>query len=153
MTDPNVQTTPEGETVVLEPGDEGYVDPNAEPNVMAPEPHAEGATLDPALPVQQAGEGEVPPQDLSLQSAEGQDNSEAIVMNRGLIVESTSPTDIVPNTPQIRPFPSEAIEEDPPVLREAEGLATVEATDAANTQQDEGRVTVLNAVEARRAEL
>jgi hypothetical protein len=44
-----------------------------------------------------------PPQDLSLVNAPGQDFSETIILNRGLVVESTNPADIVPNTPQIRP--------------------------------------------------
>lgn len=104
QTDPNVTTTSEGEQVVLEPGDEGYVEPNApegEPTVLDPQP----------MPA----EGEPPPQvppgeDLRLQNEAGQSESEAILMARGTVVESMNPTDIVPNTPQIRPFPAEGVE-------------------------------------------
>lgn len=120
---PNVQTTAEGEEVVLEPGDPGYVAPTAE---------QEGEVLSPELPVAQ----EVGPeptsggQDLTIKNEPGQDSSEAILMARGTVVESTSPTDIVPNTPQIRPFPTETeavVEEVPP---EVEGEAEAEPASA-----------------------
>jgi hypothetical protein len=168
--DPNVTTTPEGEQVVLEPGDEGYVEPNApegEPTVLDAQP----------MPV------EIPPptppgEDLTIKNVEGQSESEAILMARGTVVESTSPTDIVPNTPQIRPFPvetepeAEVPPEEPPEEPEAEVEPEPEQTDtsaaaliaraqAATTtaELDEiealanERVTVLDAVDTRRAEL
>jgi hypothetical protein len=112
VTDPNVRTDPAtGQEIVLEPGDEGYVDPNAEPNAMPPEPHAEGEALSVELPVAQAGEGEVPPQDLRLVNDPGQSESEAILAARGTVVDSQSPMDLVPNTPQIRMGPQEPAEE------------------------------------------
>jgi hypothetical protein len=172
--DPNVTYTPEGEQVVLEPGDEGYVEPNApegEPTVLDPQPMpAEGEPLPPTPP------GE----DLRLVNEAGQSESEAILLARGTVVESTSPTDIVPNTPQIRPFPVEAVpvqeEEVPPEEPLEEPLeAPVEAPEqtdtsasaliararAATTDEEldeiealaNERVTVLDAVEARREEL
>jgi len=80
VTDPNVTTTPEGEEVILEPGDPGYVDPNA----PAPEPE------------------EVPAgADLQHVRQPGETDADFAARTRGVVVESQSPTDIVPNTPQI----------------------------------------------------
>lgn len=95
MTDPNVTTTPEGEQVILEPGDPGYVEPLADtppsdPDAVPPE-GGEGATA----PV------EVPPgEDLTFQRLPGESDAEFMARTRGVAVVSQSPSDIVPNTPQ-----------------------------------------------------
>lgn len=95
MTDPNVTTTPEGEEVVLEPGDPGYVEPLADtpptdPDAVPPE-GGEGA----AAPV------EVPPgEDLTFQREPGESDAEFMARTRNVAVVSQSPSDIVPNTPQ-----------------------------------------------------
>lgn len=128
MTDPNVRTGPGGEEIVLEPGDEGYVDlngpslsvpgpmPAPEPTIANPPttdpslppsgdgpdgPPTSGVFSDPALPVQQEGEVVPEPQDLRLVNEAGQSESEAIIHARGLVVDSQSAGDLVPNTPQI----------------------------------------------------
>ena len=80
MTDPNVQTTESGEEVILEPGDPGYVDPDATP----------------------AGPGEAPAgKDLQHVRQPGETEAEFAARTRNVAVVSQSPTDIVPNTPQI----------------------------------------------------
>lgn len=82
----------ESETeVILEPGDPGYVDPNAPP----PEPPP-------------------PPQDLSHVRQPGETDAEFLHRTRHTVVQSTSPLDIVPNTPQIVFSPQEAPPEEPP---------------------------------------
>lgn len=82
MTDPNVQTTETGDEVILEPGDPGYVDPNA--------------------PAPEAGVGEAPAgQDLQFVRQPGEDDATFAARTRNVAVISESPTDIVPNTPQI----------------------------------------------------
>lgn len=164
-TDPNISYDPiTGDETVLEPGDEGYVDPQS--GAMAPAPHEEGGVLEVDLQ-EVAG---TPPQDLSLVNEPGQDASEAIVMNRGMVVDSLNPADIVPNTPQIRMGPQEPEvvvedEEEEIVEDEAAGRATaadlIAQARAATTDaeldkieaQADNRVTVLDAVEKRRAEL
>jgi len=104
-TDPNVTTTPEGETVVLEPGDPGYV----EPVIQETPPGEPNAVLDP-----QPMPADAPaPQDLTYMKEAGESDAEFLIRSRE-VVESENPTDIVPNTPQIRPFPSEVIEEPEP---------------------------------------
>ena len=83
MTDPNVTTTPEGEEVILEPGDPGYVDPE----------EAERQAADAAAAV--------PGADLQHVRQPGETDAEFAARTRNVVVESQSPTDIVPNTPQI----------------------------------------------------
>lgn len=86
-------TTDPGDEIILEPGDPGYVDPNA----PAPEPAgAEGA----AAPAP-------PGQNLEHQRNPGETEAEFQSRTRNVVVESQSPSDTVPNTPQIRPFPVE----------------------------------------------
>jgi len=83
MTDPNVTTTESGEEVILEPGDEGYVDP-AEAERIA----ADAAAAKPG-------------EDLQHVRQAGETEAEFAARTRNVVVESQSPTDIVPNTPQI----------------------------------------------------
>jgi len=111
-TDPNVTTTPEGETVVLEPGDEGYVEPQA----------GETGTVLDAQPMPPDAEPPPEPQDLTYQKEAGESDAEFLIRSR-TVVESQSPTDIVPNTPQIRPFPVEAAVGEPAVEDTEEGPA------------------------------
>lgn len=98
------QTDSEGNEIILEPGDPGYVDPNAPP---APA----GAPADSG-------------QDLRHVPERGETDAEFQVRTRNLVVDSQHPADIVPNTPQIRmtteppPVPPEPPVEppvDPPV--------------------------------------
>lgn len=115
--DPNVTTDPEtGEEVVLEPGDPGYVEPAEE---IPPDP--------------------VPPgEDLRYVNEPGQSESEAILANRGSVVESTSPTDIVPNTPQIRPMGAQS----PIEQAVAEENAAAAEAAAAEAEEDEEETTL-----------
>src|SRR5262245_54106359 len=94
--DPNVTTTDEGETVMLEPGDPGYVEP---------EESSDGEPLAPPLEGPTGPEAVASPQDLTWQKEPGETDAEFMDRTRGQVVESQSPSDIVPNTPQIRPFP------------------------------------------------
>ena len=135
--DPNVRTDPNtGEQTVLEPGDEGYVDtaeysdtsriestrPDAPGPQVAVEPQ-EGE----AITTTELREGEAPPQDLRLVNEAGQSESEAILNARGTVVESQSPSDIVPNTPQIRPFPDQVGVQEAAVEEEEEDEEVVES--------------------------
>ena len=83
MTDPNVQQTDSGDEVILEPGDPGYVDPE----------EAERIAADAAAAV--------PGEDLQHVRQAGETEAEFAARTRNVVVESQSPTDIVPNTPQI----------------------------------------------------
>jgi len=105
MTDPNVQTTPEGETVVLEPGDPGYVSPDGPVQQTLPEGEPNAVLDAQPMPADVA-----PPQDLTYEKEPGESDAEFLIRSRQ-VVESESPTDIVPNMPQIRPFPTETGEE------------------------------------------
>jgi hypothetical protein len=79
-------TTQEDE-IILEPGDEGYVDPDAP------------AGPAPAVP---AEAGPAPaPQDLQHVRNPGETDAEFLARTRGVVVESQSPSDVVPNQPQI----------------------------------------------------
>lgn len=97
MTDPNVQTTASGEQVILEPGDPGYVEPQTsvtgEPIDTTPQtvPGSEEPLGGPA-PVGQ---------DLQHVRQPGEDDASFAARTRNVAVISESPTDIVPNTPQI----------------------------------------------------
>jgi len=71
MTDTNTSE------IILEPGDPGYVPPPPE------------ATVPPG------------PQDLTHPRLPGENDGDYLLRTRGMVVQSTSPTDIVPNTPQI----------------------------------------------------
>ena len=84
MTD---QPTPEDE-IILEPGDPGYVDPNA-PSEPLPE----------VPPVAAPGEAG---KDLIPERGPREHEAEYLARTRAQVVESTSPTDVVPNMPQIR---------------------------------------------------
>jgi hypothetical protein len=156
--DPNVRTDPAtGEQVVLEPGDEGYVEPRTEE----------------AAPVEDVA----PPQDLTLTQEPGESDAEFMQRQRSTPVVSESPGDIVPNVPQITMGNQEPVEEEvspeegeeispqsgegePPaerasaadLIEQAEAATTHEELDAIEAQAD-GRVTVINAVNERRAEL
>lgn len=91
MTDPNVQTTASGEQVILEPGDPGYVDPNA----PAVEPGS------PPNPVPDTAVEAPAGVDLQHVRQPGEDDATFAARTRNVAVISESPTDIVPNTPQI----------------------------------------------------
>ena len=128
--DPNVRTDPNtGEQIVLEPGDEGYVDTaeysstsrieSTRPDAPGPQVGAEPQEGE-AITTTELREGEAPPQDLRLVNEAGQSESEAILHARGTVVESQSPTDIVPNTPQIRPFPEQVEVQEAAVEEEEE---------------------------------
>jgi hypothetical protein len=133
MTDPNVRTGPGGEEIVLEPGDEGYVDPQiAGPPTLDPSipptgdgpdaPSDSGTYLNPELPVAQTPEEVAAPQDLSA-------HTEAeMLAARGTVVDSQNATDLVPNMPQIRM--GNPVESDPEA-EEAAAQAEAEAQEAA----------------------
>jgi hypothetical protein len=77
-------------------------DPSLPPSGDGPDaPPDSGVYSDPNLPVTQEGEVVPEPQDLRLVNDAGQSESEAIINSRGLVVDSQSPSDLVPNTPQI----------------------------------------------------
>lgn len=88
MTDPNVQTDASGDEVILEPGDPGYVEPG------------------------QTTEGEAAPPGEDLQHIRQPDETEAefAARTRNVVVDSQSPTDIVPNMPQISMGPRVPVE-------------------------------------------
>jgi hypothetical protein len=158
--DPNVRTDPAtGEQVVLEPGDEGYVESRTEE----------------AAPVEDVA----PPQDLTLTQEPGESDAEFMQRQRSTPVVSESPGDIVPNVPQITMGSQEPVEEEAPpeegeeispqsgegetaepaahvsaadLIAQAEAAETHAELDAIEAQAD-GRVTVINAVNERRAEL
>ena len=82
------QTDTEGNEIILEPGDPGYVDPNA-PSEPLPE----------VPPVAAPGEAG---KDLIPERGPREHEAEYLARTRAQVVESTSPTDVVPNMPQIR---------------------------------------------------
>ena len=84
----------------------------------------------------------VAPQDLTLKSAEGQDASEAIVLNRAVVVDSQNAADLVPNTPQItmgvqEPVMDDKAQEEAEAEAEAEATRQAEAFDAAQAESTE----------------
>jgi len=90
--------------IILEPGDPGYVDPNAPP---PPEP-AEAP----------AGKDLTPPR------LPGESDGDYVLRTKNLVVQSESPTDIVPNQPQI------TMSTEPPPVPEAEPEAEAEEDEA-----------------------
>lgn len=82
------EPTDEGE-VILEPGDPGYVPPEG----------AEPVPADQGGPI--ALEPAPPGRDLQHERNPRESDAEFLARTRHVAVESTSPTDIVPNTPQI----------------------------------------------------
>lgn len=103
-------TAPEPE-VILEPGDPGYVDPNAPPPEEAP----------------LVAEEVPPPQDLTHVQQPGESDAEFMQRTRTTVVDSQSPLDIVPNQPQIVMSNQEPTPEEPPP-DETEPEAEPEAT-------------------------
>lgn len=99
MTDPNVQTTPEGEQVILEPGDPGYVEPG-QPTSTSGEP-IDTQPPDAPQPDEPLGAIAPPGKDLQHVRQPGESDAEFMARTRNVAVKSESPTDIVPNTPQI----------------------------------------------------
>lgn len=77
------------EEVILEPGDPGYVPPEG----TEPVPPEEGGPI--------VAEAAPPGQDLQHVRGPHESEAEFLARTRHIAVESTSPTDIVPNTPQI----------------------------------------------------
>ena len=197
MTDPNVQTSESGEEVILEPGDPGYVEPGQ--RSVTGEPIDDTPETVPGKDEPLGADLAPPGEDLQHVRREGETEAEFAARTRNVVVESTSPTDIVPNTPQISMGPrvpvegaegvsyaTAPVEAGPSVVEEqpepeeevvAEGEPEVEAQDeaevdtsasalisrarAATTSEEldeieslaNDRVTVIDAVEARRAEL
>lgn len=99
MTDPNVQTTDSGDQVILEPGDPGYVDPNAPTSTSGDPIDANPETA----PGKDEPLGAIAPAGKDLQHVRqpGESDAEFMARTRNVAVISESPTDIVPNTPQI----------------------------------------------------
>ena len=95
-------TESETETI-LEPGDPGYVDPTAAQNQPVLEP----------VPAPAGSEGAAAPappgQDLRPMPNPGETEAEYLARTRNVAVESLSPTDIVPNRPQITFGPQEPV--------------------------------------------
>ena len=93
-------TESETETI-LEPGDPGYVDPTAAQNqpVLEPAPAPAGS--------EGAAAPAPPGQDLRPMPNPGETEAEYLARTRNVAVESLSPTDIVPNRPQITFGPQE----------------------------------------------
>jgi hypothetical protein len=108
------------EDVILEPGDPGYVAPEKDESntqgaevpegegLTPPPTLAEGGYTDPNQPpptepvVASTDEGEVPMgEDLQHVQQPGESDADFAARTRGVVVGSQSPTDIVPNTPQI----------------------------------------------------
>lgn len=79
--------------VILEPGDPGYVEPGTEPPVPEPAPPQAGPAP--------------PGQDLTQVRDPREHEAEFLARTRNVPVRSTSPTDIVPNMPQITFSPQE----------------------------------------------
>jgi hypothetical protein len=77
------------EEVILEPGDPGYQPPEG----AEPVPPEEGGPI--------VAEAAPPGQDLQHVRGPKESEAEFLARTRGVAVESTSPTDIVPNQPQI----------------------------------------------------
>ena len=160
--DPNVRTDPNtGEQIVLEPGDEGYVEPapsseySSTSRIESTRPDAPG----PQVGVEPL-EGEVPPtedvpppQDLTFEKEPGESDAEFAERSRNTVVVSENPGDIVPNMPQITMGPQEPVEdvEEPPLEEplaegepepevEPEGRASaadlIERAEAANSREE-----------------
>lgn len=89
------ETPTENEGVILEPGDPGYVEPvqggYADPADRPPDEPVIGTLGEVAGP---------PGEDLTHQRLPGESDAEYAARTRGVVVDSTSPSDIVPNTPQ-----------------------------------------------------
>jgi hypothetical protein len=109
------------EDIILEPGDPGYVDPNAPPaEPVAPGPPA----------------SEAPGADLRLQRNPGETEAEFASRTRATLVPSTSPTDIVPNRPNIsmglagQEIPPEEPASEPTVPTPINAAAEAEETSA-----------------------
>jgi hypothetical protein len=200
VTDPNVQTSETGEEVILEPGDPGYVEPGQQS--ITGEPIDDDPETVPGKDEPLGADLAPPGEDLQHVRRERESEAEFAARTRNVVVESTSPTDIVPNTPQISMGPrvpvegaegvsyaTAPVEAGPSVVEEqpepeeevvVEGEPAVggepavsgEPTDtsasalisrarAATTSEEldeieslaNDRVTVIDAVEARRAEL
>jgi hypothetical protein len=122
-------TTPEHD-VILEPGDPGYVDPNA------PSPATSGAIVAEPPPVPAGAEGAgapAPPgQDLRPVPNPGETEAEYLDRTRGVPVESTSPTDIVPNRPQITFGPQEPV----PPADQPETVSEARAEEQAEDEEE-----------------
>ena len=97
MTDPNVKTSTTGEEVILEPGDPGYVEPtySTSGDLIDNTPETAPSADEPLGGPAPAGE------DLQFVRQPGEDDATFAARTRNVAVISTSPTDIVPNTPQI----------------------------------------------------
>lgn len=76
--------------IILEPGDPGYVDPNA-PTV---------APTEGEVPPDEGGVHAPPGEDLQHVQQPGESDADFAARTRGVVVDSQSPADIVPNTPQ-----------------------------------------------------
>lgn len=87
--------TPE---VILEPGDPGYVAPTTEPSTPAQQEQTD--VLAPG-PNEGLGAPALPGEDLRAYPEKGESDAEFLARSRNTVVNSQSPTDIVPNTPQI----------------------------------------------------
>ena len=109
-------TESETETI-LEPGDPGYVDPTAAQNqpVLEPAPAPAGS--------EGAAAPAPPGQDLRPMPNPGETEAEYLARTRNVAVESLSPTDIVPNRPQITFGPQEPA----PVAAETETVSEEQA--------------------------
>ena len=123
------------EEVILEPGDPGYVPPDGdESNTQGAEvPEGEALTPPPTMPeggytdpnepppaepiVGSVDAGDVPMgEDLTHMQAPGETDAEFAARTRGVVVDSQSPTDIVPNTAQTTMGTRVLVEgSDPPV--------------------------------------
>ena len=108
-------TESETETI-LEPGDPGYVDPNASP------PPVPAGTEGAAAPAP-------PGQDLRPMPNPGETEAEYLARTRNVAVESRSPTDIVPNRPQITFGPQE------PAPEAVETVSEEQAEEQAESQE------------------
>jgi hypothetical protein len=95
--------------VILEPGDHGYV-PSAEPVPEAEPGEVPNVVVDPTAVPGEAGE------DLTHVQQPGESDAEFAARTRGVVVDSQSPTDIVPNMPQTTMGERVQVEgSDPPV--------------------------------------
>jgi len=115
-------TESETETI-LEPGDPGYVDPTAAQNqpVLEPAPAPAGS--------EGAAAPAPPGQDLRPMPNPGETEAEYLARTRNVAVESLSPTDIVPNRPQITFGPQE------PAPEAVETVSEEQAEEQAESQE------------------
>jgi len=115
-------TESETETI-LEPGDPGYVDPTAAQNqpVLEPAPAPAGS--------EGAAAPAPPGQDLRPMPNPGETEAEYLARTRNVAVESRSPTDIVPNRPQITFGPQE------PAPEAVETVSEEQAEEQAESQE------------------